>query len=256
MQTPSRLHRAHMDNRPHRPPLSDKQREREERIIFATQTLMASFPGDHFTIGKLAIALRMAPATIRRHFADIESILAEILFRHVLDIAKAMSKIPHDAPNRQALQRAAYMQATRTQWGGFTEPHQLLIGKRNILPDDLATPIEQQRQLIGEALAGEHADTAFTLLDAPHLQAHDIEAMLATHINQAAAAAAGWESAHQAHATAAPQDATAPQAVDPAAKPAQPQAAAQAAFKHHYKDWREARRQKSRIAQAARAGPA
>jgi AcrR family transcriptional regulator len=220
-----------MDNATrNRPPLTDKQREREERIIFAAQTLMATFGGDTLTIGKLALALRMAPATIRRHFIDIESILAEILLRHLIAISRAIGKIPGDAPNRQALQRAAYLEATRTPWGGLTEPHLLLIRARHTLPDDLAKPIEDMRQIIGEGLAGAHAETALTLLDAPHLQAQQIEAMLAT--------AAG-----AANPTAA------------APKPARPQAPAPAPHKPHYRDWKAAKRHQALLAREARAGP-
>jgi len=225
-----------MDNATrNRPPLTDKQREREERIIFAAQTLMATFGGDTLTIGKLALALRMTPATIRRHFIDIDSILAEILLRHLIAVSRAIGQVPVEAANRQALQRAAYLEATRTPWGGLTEPHLLLIRARHTLPDDLAKPIEGMRQIIGEGLGGAHAETALTLLDAPHLQAPQIEAMLAT------LTGAG-------NPTAAP-------APKPARPQAPPPAPAPAPHKPHYRDWKAARRHQALLAREARAGP-
>jgi AcrR family transcriptional regulator len=218
-----------MDNRSHRPPLTDKQREREERILAATQTLMATFSRDALTMGKLAIALRMGTGTIRRHFADIDSILAEILLRHLTAVAKAIGNIPRDDPNRRAAQRAAYIEATRTGWGGLSEAHLLLIRERHTLPDDLAKPVEDMRQLIGETLAGENAAIALALLDTPELAAPQIEAMLATTDRKDTA---------------------------PAAKPAQPQHPAPATHKPPYRNWKLPKRYKTSRAHEARAGPA
>ncbi len=231
MQTEPRILRTHVDNRTRRPPLTDKQREREERIITATRTLMASFAGDTLTIGKLALALRMSPATIRRHFIDIDSILAEILLRHLIEISRAIGKIPREHPAWHAAARAAYIEATRTGWGALSDAHLLLIRARHTLPDDLAKPIEDMRQLIGEALAGEHAETALTLLDAPHLQPPQIEAMLAA-----------------SQAKPAPKPA-APRQAAPPAPPQAPQ-------KRHYRNWKLERRLKSARKHEARAGPA
>lgn len=228
MPTDPRIHRTHVDNRcRNRPPLSEKQRERQEFIIEATQTLMACFSADHFTIGSLALALRMTPAAIRRHFIDVESILAEILMRHLVALARAIGQVPQDHPDRRAAQRAAYFEATRDGWGAFTEPHQLLLRARHTLPDDLARPIEHMRQCIGQELAGDHAETGFTLLDAPHLQAPEIEAMLA----------------HMASRPTAQ------------AKPAEPPAGAPPTYKYHKKDWKLARRLKQAAKREARAGP-
>jgi AcrR family transcriptional regulator len=228
MEVPLRLLRTLVDNRYRgRPPLSEKQREREERIIDATQALTATYSRDALTIGKLAVALRMTPTTIRRYFPDIETILAEILVRHLTGLYQAIGKVPHDDPNRRVLQRAAYIKVTRTEWGGLTEPHILLILARHTLPDDLAKPIEQVRQVIGELLGGENGAGVLALLDTPEMPAAKIEAMLAN-------------------------TAPAPQAP----KPAEPLAPAPATHKPHYRDWRAAKREKKLLARAARAAAA
>jgi AcrR family transcriptional regulator len=232
MQTQPRLHRVHVENRLGRLPLSDKQREREARIIAATQILMVGFPDDRFTIGKVALALRMTPAAIRQYFIDIETIVAQILIRHLIAVHRAIAKIPHEAPNRMALQRAAYLDATRHPWGGFTETHDLLIRMRKTLPEDLAKPVEDMRQVIGETLGGEHAEAALMLLDSLHLEPGEIEAAFAN-------------TTHAADAADAPEP-----------KPAQPQTPATAEHKRHFKDWKAARREKSLLKQAAKAARA
>jgi AcrR family transcriptional regulator len=235
MNTEPRILRTHVDNaRRNRPPLPERQRERQEFIIAATQTLMATFNGDHFTLGKLALAMRMTPATIRRYFIDVESILAVILLRHLVEVSRAIGRVPPDHPNRRAAQRAAYIEATRTGWGALNEPHQLLIEARRFLPPDLAKPIEDMRRLIGEALAGERWETGFTLLDAPHLAPALIETMLA--------------------ATDPSPVAAEPKAADPA-EPAPPQTPAPPPHKPHYRDWRQAKRLKAAAKRAARAHP-
>jgi len=235
MHIQPRLLRAHVDNRSHnRPMLNEKQQAREQSILAAAQTLMATYCRGVLTIGKLALALRMSPSTIRRHFTDIDEILAEILLRHLTEIARAIGKIPLGDPNCRAASRAAYIEVTRTGWGGLTEAHLLLIRERHSLPEDLAKPVEDMRHLIGEMLAGEEGAIALTLLDTPELQAAQIEAMLAT---------------------------TGPRANEPKAppaKPAQPQthSPAPSGHKPHYRDWKAAKLHKKLLAREARAGPA
>lgn len=236
MQAEPRHYRAYVANRSrNRPPLSEKQKEQREHIIANAQGLMASFAGGRFTIGSLARALQMSPGTIHRHFPDIESVLAEILFRHLIEVTRAINKIPQDHPNRRPAARAAYIEATRTYWGSLTEAHLLLVRTRHTLPDDLAKPIEDMRTMIGETLAGENAEAAFTLLDSPYYEAKQIEAILAPS-----------EAKAQDPKPAAP------------AKPAAPPAPAEAppAHKRHFRDWKLEKRLQSAMKQQARAGPA
>jgi AcrR family transcriptional regulator len=235
MHIQPRLLRAHVDNRSHNRPMpTEKQRAREQTILAAAQTLMATYCRGVLTIGKLAIALRMSPGTIRRHFTDMDEILAEILLRHLTGIARAIGNTPPGDPNARAAARAAYIEATRTGWGGLTEPHLLLIRERHTLPEDLAKPVEQMRHVIGEMLAGDQGAIALTLLDAPELQAAHIEAMLAT------------------------SEPTAKEPQGPPAKHAQPPAHATAppGHKPHYRDWKAAKLHKKLQAREARAGPA
>jgi len=264
MQTSPRLDRVLVENRLGRLPLSEKQREREERIIAGTQILMASDNANPVTIRRIAASLRMTTTTIRRYFIDVETILAAILLRHLRATYRAIAKIPQDAPNRMALQRAAYLETTRHPWGGFSEAHLLFLRRRHTLPDDLAKPIEDMRQVIGEALGGEHAEAALGLLDTLHFQPHEIEAMLATYATVTTEAketveTVGWASAHHIEPTPTPQEEqrTAPAATDPnpaapPPKPAQPKPPAQPTHKH-YKGSKAARRQKRLQARAARA---
>jgi AcrR family transcriptional regulator len=255
MQTSPRLDRVLVENRLGRLPLSEKQREREERIIAGTQILMTSDHANPVTIRRIAASLRMTTTTIRRYFIDVETILAAILLRHLRATYRAITKIPQDAPNRMALQRAAYLEATRHPWGGFSETHLLFLRRRHTLPDDLAKPIEDMRQVIGEALGGEHAEAALGLLDTLHFQPHEIEAMLATYATvtteTAETAAVGWASAHHLETPTPPKEQrAAPATTDPT--PTQPTPPAQPTHKH-YKGSKAARRQKRLQARAAQA---
>jgi AcrR family transcriptional regulator len=179
-----------MDNAPaSRPALAERQRAREEHILAATQSLLVRHRGDPLTIARLAIMLRMPPGAIRRHFPDIDSILAEILMRHLAEISLAIGKVPHNHPNRCVEQRAVYIAVTRTADGDFTEPHLLLLRKRHTLPRALAKPVEDMRRMIGEALGGDRAAAVMTVLEIPKLPAAQIEAMLAAYKPNAAAPA-------------------------------------------------------------------
>jgi AcrR family transcriptional regulator len=202
MNTPIRLLRAHVEKMGLLPALTEKQRARERTILATAQPLLVADRCSTLTITKLAAALHMSPDTVRWHFTDIESVLAEIMLRHLKVVADVIGKIPADEPGGQAARRAAYIEATRARWGGLTEPHLLLTRKRHTLPEDLAKPVAELRALIGEMLAGKYANLALDLLDAPHMQATDIETMLAVAVKLDAPPANQAEP--QPHATAPP----------------------------------------------------
>ncbi len=179
MHTPARTLRAECDDlSDNRPAPCHREEERRTRILNAAQHLMANHGAAAIRLTDFALALRMAPLTIRRHFVDMDSILAAILHRHLMAIASALGQIPHGTANRAAAQRAAYLAFTRTQFGNPTEAHLLLIRDRHLLPPDLREPLEDHRAAIGDILAGPHAAATLALLDMPELAASQIEAAL------------------------------------------------------------------------------
>ena len=180
MPTPTRLLRATADALPGRSnTLSERQRARQEDILAVGLGIMVQHGRVALTMGRFAAAARMSASTIRRHFVDLDSILAELLSRHLLDVFTALGRVPEDAPNRKAALRAAYLKTTRNGFGAHTAAHTLLLRERHTLPPDLAAPLEQIVTSLGEILAGPHAEAAMALLDRPGLKTQDIEAMLA-----------------------------------------------------------------------------
>ncbi len=135
------------------------------------------------TLTGFAHAMRMSPSALKTHFSDLDALLAEVLYRHLANIAAAIgaAKAPRDATiaQRRAARRAAYITFTRTPYSAPTEAHLILLRERHALPADLAGPIEDLRYQIGEMLAAEHAEAALALMDTPTLQPPQIEAMLA-----------------------------------------------------------------------------
>lgn len=180
MHIPQRILRAEVDDLPgERARRSTRDLETQDRILRAAQYLFARHGRASFSLTDLTVALRMSPATLRRQFCDLESILAEIILRHLHAIAVALGKVPFDAPNAHAARRAAYLAYTRTAFNAPTEAHLLLVRDRLTLPPDLAEPIEATRHVIGDLVAGPDAAIALVLLDATELQGGQIETILA-----------------------------------------------------------------------------
>jgi len=180
MPIPTRLLRAQADDLPGaRPRLSTKDVEQQDRILATATSLFARFGRVGINLTSFACALRMSPLTIKRHFPDLDSILAEILRRHLQTIAAALGEVPFGATNRPAARRAAYVAHTRTGFNATTEAHLLLLRDRHALPPDLAEPIEQLRLLLGDMLDPANPTVVLTLLDTPELQPAQIETMLA-----------------------------------------------------------------------------
>ena len=185
MPIPARILRAFVDELPgarHQP--SQKEQEREDRLITAATTLMARFGAGRLTMSAFALATRMSVATIRRHFPDMESLLSAILLRHLRAISQSIGDATRaDSAatlHPMAARRAAYIAATRTAFNAPTEAHLLLVRERHTLPEDLSCTVEQLRLGIGDMIAGDHGEIALSLLDTPYLLAPQIEAMLAT----------------------------------------------------------------------------
>jgi AcrR family transcriptional regulator len=190
MQIPLRILRAYAEDLPNgRPKLSAREMDREDKILAAAQMFMVRFGRSALTMGTFAASLHMATGTIRKHFADLDAMLAEILIRHLAAIANAIGEVPYNAPNLHAARRAAYLGATRTAFNAPTDRHLLLLRDRHSLPQDLAETVENLRNGIGDMVAGPNGATALALLDMPDLQAPEIEAMLAALTTPAAPAA-------------------------------------------------------------------
>jgi AcrR family transcriptional regulator len=180
MKTPPRILRAREQNRdPDAYEFTQRQSARHDRILAGSQCLLAEYGPDTIDFRDLATALRMATATLRFHFVDLHALLGTILRRHLRALAAALGKIPTDAPNRQELQRAAYLAYTRTPLGGFTEAHLLFVRDRHTLPPDQRETIELTRFGLGTLLAGDLGEEALLLLDAPIVDAARIEVCLA-----------------------------------------------------------------------------
>ena len=180
MHTPIRILRAECDEIPgQRPEPDHREEEKRHRILDGAQRLMARHGSAAIRLTHFALAMRMAPQTLRRHFVDMDSVLAEILHRHLQTIVRAMAGVAPNDPNRDRARRAIYLAATRTAFGAPNEAHLLLIRERHLLPPDLLEPLEAHRLSIGDILAGAHAAAALALLDTPELDATDIETALA-----------------------------------------------------------------------------
>lgn len=180
MNIPARILRAQADALGAGPPaLSPREQAQQERVLTAAAQMMAAHGRRSVTWRGLAGALGMSPMTIKRMFCDLESILAEILSRHLRDIAAKFGEIPKDAANPQAARRAVYLACTRTGFGGPTERHLLLLRDRHSLPPDLAEPLEALRQSVGDMMGYPYGPAVLTLLDSQGLPGPEIETMLA-----------------------------------------------------------------------------
>jgi AcrR family transcriptional regulator len=180
MRTPDRLLRADAEELERNPPdLTPCEAEQYTRILTLAVGIMARRGMHTMTFSGLAHALCMGTRTLRRHFSDLDALLATMLRAHLRKLAYAIGKIPHDAADRPQKMRAAYLAYTRTDLGTHTDAHLLLVRDRTLLPEDLFTTIERTRRDLGEMLAYGHSEAALNLLDTCSLEAPCIEAALA-----------------------------------------------------------------------------
>jgi AcrR family transcriptional regulator len=181
MRTPNRILRADAEDLERDPPdLTPREVEQYNRILAVAEGIMARRGIHTMTVSGLAEALRMGTATVRRHFSDLDALLATLLCRHLRKLAYAIGKIPHDVADRPQKMRAAYLAYTRKELGGYTEAHLLLVRDRHLLPHDLLGNIEATRHDLGDILAHGFAEDVLTLLDLRTLDAARVEATLAT----------------------------------------------------------------------------
>lgn len=179
METPARIIRAKADELKRPPAPSTREFERQEHIITTARGLMAEHGPHTLTIRNLAIALRMSTFTLRCHFVDIDSLLHEIISRHLTALAKALGAVLWSDPDRRRKQREIYYNFTHSPFGGLTEDHLIFTRYRHLLPTDLRDSVETRRDNMAELVAGPFAITALTLLDAPYITLPNIETMIA-----------------------------------------------------------------------------
>jgi AcrR family transcriptional regulator len=145
---------------------SIRELERRDLILSAGRSAFVRCGRHNITLGSLALALNLAPATIRRFFIDLDDLLYEILDQHLLAVARRIAAIPDSGPDHATRRCAAYLDATRGNLGAYTENHLLLVRERHLLPPDLLANIESARTAIGEDLAGPlHAEATLAVLD-------------------------------------------------------------------------------------------
>jgi hypothetical protein len=155
------------------------QLARHESILAVGQALMARHGRQHILFTRFALALNLDPSTLRRDIIDLDAMLGEILRRHLRGLANALGKVFGGDPEFERKRRAAYLAYTRTPYGALVPAHLLLVRDRQFLPPDERIIIEQIRDGIGTALAGELGEEALSLLDTPGLDAARIEFIFA-----------------------------------------------------------------------------
>ena len=142
-----------------------RDQQRRDQILDAALGLLTTYPRHTITIATLAMGMIISPATIRRHFLDIDSIIAEILQNHLRAIIKTIGEASADCDNFRQIRRKAYLAATRTAWGHFTDTHALLLREAQSLPEDLASAVGQMRCGIGYTLGGDRGHDILQMLD-------------------------------------------------------------------------------------------
>jgi AcrR family transcriptional regulator len=162
------------------PPRSALRQARYNRILGAAAVLFDTVGRENITMANLALALDIAPTTLRREIVDIDFLFAEILRPHLHAITEALAEIPATAPNAIQLRRAAYIAHTRTKQGTHLIAHRLLMNQGHHLPPDLHAPIMQAYCAItGQLAEANRMVETLTLLENLDLSAEDIEARLA-----------------------------------------------------------------------------
>lgn len=146
MSTSDRCLRADVEEFDTEPPkLSKRRQEQRDRIFRLCPLIMARRGTENITLAKLALALDISTASLRRHVIDLEYLLFKLLLAHLQTILAALNDIPPGAPDRAAKLQAAYRALTRDQAGHPTAAHLLLERDRHLLPDDLRGEIEALR---------------------------------------------------------------------------------------------------------------
>jgi AcrR family transcriptional regulator len=181
MHHPARTIRGIAEDLPEaRPFLEKRDQQRHDLIRAVGRRAFAELGPGSFSIKDFAKAVWMSVTRFTHYYCDLESLLADLIETHLMDLYAAIGNIPSNTPDRPAAHRAAYFAATRTHRGGLTQSHLLLLHARRSLPPDLREPLEKLRDSLGEVMAPGHAEAALSLLDSSDFAPAEIEAMFAT----------------------------------------------------------------------------
>lgn len=179
MQIPLRILRAHAEaqNMPIHPP-TPRQLETRRRIVALSLSLLAEFGRAALTTGRLAEAMAIGLPTFRRHFADIDALLAHIIGTELARLHALIAAVEAPPERLHAARRAAFRDATRAG-DALTPAYRLVALDLALLPEDLRIPLEATRAALGAALAGPHGAQALALLETAGLTQTEVETILA-----------------------------------------------------------------------------
>lgn len=181
MHVSARILRAEADQLACRPRyLTTREIERQENILDTATILLARHGTHAVTFRLMATALRLAPATLRFHYVDLDDLLGAILQRHLHRLADLLSAVPEaPAETLHARRRQAWHDATRGAFGALNEAHTLLLRDRHMLPPDLRDPIELTYHGLAALLVADPLPEALALIDLPAIAPSGIETLLA-----------------------------------------------------------------------------
>ena len=160
---------------------TEREERQFERIMKVAPTLLTFWNTDRISFTALAIAMKMAPGTLRRHFVDMPALLGYLIREHLRAISGALAKVPRNAPDRPRQRRAAYLAFTRKPLGAHTEIHLLMLNNLPNLPDDVRDPLIALQDQIASLLAPpDQAGFVLSMLDNPFMTPRRLEAIIAT----------------------------------------------------------------------------
>jgi len=101
-------------------PHTERERRRHDTIIECGRAVMAEKGFANITFAAFAVAMRIGVATLRRHFCDLDALLAYIIRKHLQALSDAVADISPEAPDPARARRAAYLAATCRPHGPIT----------------------------------------------------------------------------------------------------------------------------------------
>jgi AcrR family transcriptional regulator len=188
-------------------PLTDRECRRHDTIIECGRAVMAEKGFANIAFTAFAIAMRIGVATLRRHFCDLDALLAHIVRLHLQALTTAIGNINPEAADPARARREIYLALTRRPSGAFTDDHLLLIRDSPSLPPDELVSIEAARQNLARLLAGANCDCPeriLCMLDNPAIEVADMQELIAKYAAPLTAEQQKAERGFRAASTPAP----------------------------------------------------